>query len=431
MTPASAPPEGSNNPALPRRTWQGIFDALRITSYRKYWMGLIVLFFASQLQGTAQAWLAFELTNSPLKLTLVMAMQSVPMFLLSMYSGVIIDRIQKRDVIVVTQIVTAIVAGIIAVLIATNHIQYWHLLVSSFIGGLNGAFNMTARNSIIAELVPRERLYNAIALNNVGSNGASIIGPAIAGILIGSVGMQGAYYFAIGFYIIGVVMMGLLPATGTLAHVQAGSMIKNLVEGIRYLKTQRLTVILLLMELALTLFGVIYSGLMPVFAELLNLKSEGYGFLLAASGIGSMFGSLAVASLGNYKRKGLLILIAGIVFGISLLLFANTKYLSEFLHLGSLTFYVTCVFLIVVGLTATAYATTSNTNIQMNTSDAFRGRVNGVYSMIVALYPLATLGLGAMAEVIGAPLALSITAGILTVIYASILIFVGSIRRME
>ncbi len=431
MTSNSSSSGDTNSSAATKRRWQGIFDALTIISYRKYWLGLIVLFFAGQLQAPAQSWLAYELTQSPLKLTLVMAMQSVPMFLLSMYSGVMIDRIQKRNVIVFTQIVTTVVAGIVAVLIATHHIQYWHLLVSSFIGGINWAFNMTARNAIIAELVPREKLYNAIALNNVGANAAAIIGPAVCGILIAATGIHGAYYGSIIFYIAGIVMMGMLPVTGKLNRVRTGSMVKNLVEGLRYLRGQRLVVILLLMELTFTLFGAIYSGLMPVFAGLLNLQSQGYGFLLAASGIGSMLGSLMVASLGNYKRKGLLILIAGIIFGISLLLFANTKYLSDFLNLGSFTFFVACTFLIAVGISATAYATTSNTNIQMNISDEFRGRVNGVFSMIVALYPMATLGLGAMAEVMGAPLALSICAGILTLIMTGILVFNRSIRRME
>jgi MFS family permease len=361
----------------------------------------------------------------------VMAMQSVPMFFLSLYSGVIIDRIQKRNVIVITQIVTTVVAAFIAVLIATHHIQYWHLLVSSFIGGINGAFNMTARNAIIAELVPREKLYNAIALNNVGSNAAAILGPAVCGILIATIGTQGAYYSAIAFYVAGIVMMGLLPASSKLNRVHTGSLLGNMMEGLRYLRGQRLVVILLLMEVSLTLFGVIYSGLMPVFADLLNLKSEGYGFMLAASGVGAMLAAIVAASLGNFKRKGLLIVLSGIVFGVTLILFANTTYLSDFLHLGSLTFYVTCAFLIAVGFFSTAYAVTSNTNIQMYVSDEYRGRINGVYSMIVAMYPLATLGLGAMAEYIGAPLALSICAGILTLIMAAVLIFARSVRQME
>jgi len=130
LAPNSSPSGVSNDQALPKRSWQSIFDALKITSYRKYWAGLMVIFLGAQLQSAAQAWLAYQITDSPLKLTLVMAMQSIPMFLLSMYSGVIIDRIQKRNVIVITQVVTTIVMATVAVLIATQRIQYWHLLVS-------------------------------------------------------------------------------------------------------------------------------------------------------------------------------------------------------------------------------------------------------------------------------------------------------------
>jgi len=222
-----------------------------------------------------------------------------------------------------------------------------------------------------------------------------------------------------------------VPVTGNLARVQPGSMFKHLVEGLRYVRGQRVLMIIFVLELALTLFGVTYSGLMPVFASLWNLESEGYGFLLAASGVGSLLASLAVASLGNYKRKGALILVSGIVFGLMLLLFSNTGYLDNWLGLGSGLFFFACFSSIAVGFMATAFSTTSNTSIQMGSSDAVRGRVNGVYSMIVALHPLATLGLGAMAEGIGAPLALSISAGILTLVMATVLIFVRPIRQME
>lgn len=426
-----SPSGGLHSTQLARRGWKGIFDGLKVPGFRKYWLSLFVLNFGGQMLMPAQAWLAYELTGSPLKLTLVAAMQSIPWFLLSLYSGVISDRIQKRDVIIACQVISTFVAAIIAVLIATGEIQYWHLLVSSFIAGINGAFNQTARNSIMAELVPRDRLYNAIALNNVGTCTASIIGPAISGILIGVVSTEGAYYAGIGLYIIGIIMMRLVPVTGNLARVQPGSMFKHLVEGLRYVRGQRVLMIIFVLELALTLFGVTYSGLMPVFASLWNLESEGYGFLLAASGVGSLLASLAVASLGNYKRKGALILVSGIVFGLMLLLFSNTGYLDNWLGLGSGLFFFACFSSIAVGFMATAFSTTSNTSIQMGSSDEFRGRVNGVYSMIVALHPLATLGLGAMAEGIGAPLALSISAGILTLVMASVLIFVRPIRQME
>ncbi len=431
MSSTPSPSGGMHSVQLARRGWKGIFDALKIADFRKYWLSLFVLNFGGQMLMPAQSWLAYELTGSPLKLTLVMAMQSIPWFLLSLYSGVISDRIQKRDVIIACQMISTFVAAIIAVLIATGNIEYWHLLVSSFIAGINGAFNQTARNSIMAELVPRERLYNAIALNNVGACTASIIGPAISGIIIGAVSTQGAYYAGIGLYVIGIVMMFAVPVTGKLSRVKPGSMVTHLMEGLRYVRGHRVLMTLLVLELALTLFGVTYSGLMPVFAGLWNLESEGYGFLLAASGVGSLLASLTVASLGNYKRKGGLILISGIVFGLMLLLFANTGYLDEWLHMGAGLFFMACFISIAVGYMASAFSTTSNTSIQMGSSDEFRGRVNGVYSMVVALHPLATLGLGAMAEGIGAPLALSISAGVLTLIMASVLIFVRPIRQME
>jgi MFS family permease len=142
---------------LARRGWKGIFDALKIADFRKYWLSLFVLNFGGQMLMPAQSWLAYELTGSPLKLTLVMAMQSIPWFLLSLYSGVISDRIQKeRDVIIACQMISTFVAAIIAVLIATGKIEYWHLLVSSFfIAASTGRSIRPPVTSIMAELVPR------------------------------------------------------------------------------------------------------------------------------------------------------------------------------------------------------------------------------------------------------------------------------------
>lgn len=414
----------------PKRGWQGMFDALSIRNFRLLWLGLISLYFAGQLQLPAQSWLAYELTHSPLKLTLVAAMQSVPMIIFSIYSGVIIDRVQKRNILVITQSFMTVVALFIAILIATGHIQYWHLLVSSFLGGISGAFNMNARYSIIAELVPNQKLYNAMALNNAGANAAGVAGPAISGILIGVIGVQGAYYFGIVFYIIGVIVISLLPATSKLGQVSKGSMLKNFTEGLRYLRLQKAIVTILIMELALTFFGMSYQGLMPVFADLLKEKSVGYGFMLAAAGVGSTVGSLIIASLGNFKRKGLVLLTTGVIFGILLALFANTKALGNDLKLGSNTFYLASVLLIAVGMFCTSYTTTSNTIIQMNATDEFRGRVTSFYAMVIGLYPLTTLAVGAIAEALGAPMALTIGASCLTLFMIIMAIASRRVRQL-
>ncbi len=408
-----------------------VFGALGSRSFRIYWLGLLVIFLGGQILQPAQAWLTFELTHSPLKLTLVLAVQSVPMLLLCLYSGVVIDRIQKRDVILISQAFTAAVALAVALLVATGQIQYWHLLISSFLGGINAAFMITARNSIVAELVPRDRLFNAMALYSVGANAAGIAGPALSGTLMGEWSIQVAFFAGVGISIIGIVVLIFLPATSTLNRTAGGSTLRNLIEGLRYLRVQKLLVILLVMELALTLFGMCYQGLIPVFADLLGEKSEGYGFMLSAAGVGSLVGSLGVASLGNLKRKGGLLLITGIAFGAALVFFANTGSLGSLLHLGHASIYLASALLVGIGIFVTAYTTTSSTLIQMNVSDELRGRVTSVYGMVVAFYPIATFGVGAIAEALGAPAALTIAGAALAIFMLAIAIISRRIRRLE
>jgi MFS family permease len=410
---------------------QSAFGSLASRSFRIYWLGLLLMFLGSQILQPAQAWLTFELTHSPLKLTLVLAVQSVPMLLLCLYSGVVIDRIQKRDVIIISQGLTAAVALAIALLVAAGHIQYWHLLISSFLGGINAAFMITARNSIIAELVPRERLFNAMALYSVGANAAGIAGPALSGTLMGLRSIQFAYFAGIILSVVGIIVIIFLPATSTLNRTSGGSTLRNLIEGLRYLKVQKLLVMLLVMELALTLFGMCYQGLIPVFADLLGEKSEGYGFMLSATGVGSLLGSLGVVSLGNFKKKGRLLLATGIAFGAALVFFANTGSLGSLLRLGNTSIFLASALLIVIGVFVTGYTTTSSTLIQMNVTDEFRGRVTSVYGMVVGFYPVATLGVGAIAEALGAPLALTIAGSCLAVFMLAIAIISLRVRRLE
>lgn len=430
MAPDQVPLKDSRTIALPERSWKSMFNALRLPDFRKYWICLLFLTFGTQLQQPAQNWLAYELTHSPFKLTLVAAMQAIPMLILSLYSGVIVDRVQKRNVIIATNSMTAVIAVIVATLIATGNVQYWHLLVASFMGGINNVFNMTARNSIVAELVPRERLYNSIALVNSGTFLAAIAGPAFAGILIGVIGTEGAYYFGAGFYVVSIFVAALIPATSKLGKTSV-SMMRNLIEGLRYLRLQKTIILILVMELALTLFGMCYSGLMPVFSELLGVESEGYGFLLASSGIGCMVGSLAVAGLGNFKRKGLVLLTTGIIFGIALLLFANTVALGDYLNLGQGSYYLAVVLLIAVGIFSTAYTITSSTILQMNVSDEYRGRVTSALSLVISLYPVATLAVGAIAESLGAPMALTLAASALTLFMVGVTLISRRMRQLE
>lgn len=431
LSPEKTPQQNPTEFTTYKSGLRGMFSALNLRNFRLYWLGLIILTFAAQLQMPAQQWLAYELTHSPLKLTLVSAMQAIPMIVFSIYSGVIIDRIQKRSILLMAQSFSIVVAIVLAVLIGTHRIEYWHLLISSFLTGISASFNMTARYAIVAELVPSNRLYNATALNNAGSNAVATIGPAISGILIGVVGVEGAYYAGIAFYLIGIIFFWMLPATSNLSRVSHQPIFKEYAEGLRYLRLQKAIIIILIMEFALTLFGTSYQGLFPVFAELLNQQSAGYGFMLAATGVGAMLGSLAVAALGNYKRKGLVLLVTGIALGIGLALFANMSQLGSILHLGQSNYYLALVLLMFTGFFITAYTTTSNAIVQLNTSNEFRGRVTSFFSMVVGFYPMTTFFMGAIAEGLGAPTALTIGAGGLTVFMIIMTLASRRIRQLK
>jgi MFS family permease len=417
----------TDNSSEMERGKRSMFSALGYPNFRNYWLGVNVLFFAGMLVAPAQAWLAYQLTHSALQLTLVAAMQAFPMVVLAPFSGVIIDRVQKRDVIIIAQIVTLVLAVTIAVLIATGHIHYWHLLVSSFISGITWAFGMTARNSITAELVPGDKLYTSISLTNAGANVAGVVGPAISGILIGAFGVQGAYFAGIGFYLIGLLIISQVPPTSKLGQETAGSIGKNMSEGLGYLRLHRLIIIILIMEMAITLFGASYQGLMPVFADLLHADSTRYGFMLAAVGIGSTIGALGLASLGNFKRKGLVLLFGGLIFGVILVLFANAGGLGKSLHLGSNSYFLALILLVVIGISFNSYTTTSNTVVQMNVENEYRGRMTSLYCMVIGFYPIGSLIIGALAETMGAPLALTIFGSCL--VLSMIIAF--TLRRMR
>jgi MFS family permease len=429
-------PQENSNPgdtevaSTRKRGWLKTFDALSERNYRWFWLGSLASFFANYILIPSQAWLAYDLTHSPFKLGLVSAAQGIPMVLVVLFSGVIIDRVQKRSIIIFTQSITLVNTLIIAILISTHQIQYWHLLISAFIAGVVGAFNTPARFSIVAELVPREKLFNAFALNNSGSNTARVVGPALAGVLIAFAGTQSAYFCAVGFYIVATLTMTLLKPTSKLGLASAGSMINNFKEGLSYLRLHNIIIVLLIMEFALTLFGMPYQGLMPVFADILKVDSKAYGFMLSAVGIGAVVGSLVIASLGNFKKKGLLLLFAGAVFGIAVLLFATSSRLGALIPVDKSAYYLATFWLMFVGICSTSYTATSATIVQMLVSDEFRGRITSFYSIILGLYPISIMIAGAMAEWLGAPLTLTIWGGCLTVFMLIMAFSNARIRRL-
>lgn len=411
--------------------WRRTFAALRLRNYRWYWLGMLASFFGMQMQMPTQAWLAYELTHSPFKLGLVSAAWGFPILIFSLFGGVIADRVQKRNLLIVSQACAGVITLAVAILISTGLIRYWQLLIAALLSGTTFAFNMPGRQAIVPELVPREALFNAIALNVGGMNVTRMAGPALAGVLISVIGTAGVYYTAAGCYVFAIASLAMLPLTSKVGLRPGVSMMKDLVEGLRYVRGHSLVLTLLGMELVLVLFGMPFQTLMPAFAELLKVEALGFGFLMAMVGIGAVLGSLVIASLSDFRSKGELLLIAGITFGITLVLFANAGSLGTLLNMEASSFYLSLFFLLLVGAASTGYMTTNNTLIQTSITDEVRGRVMSIYLMTIGMMPLGTLPAGAIAESLGASLPVAMGGTVLAAFMLAVAFFHPSVRHLE
>ena len=397
------------------------FAALEIPGYRWYWFGTAAAFLGIQMQMPATSWLAYELTGSPFLLGLVSAGWGVPMLTLSLFGGALTDRMDKKKLLLLSQSVLAVINLVMAVLLSLDLVQFWHLMVLASVSGAVFAFNMPPRQAIVPELVPRERLFNAITLSSGVMNATRVIGPSLAGVLMAVVGMEGAFYAATGAILVAVLLLTKLPRTIKPEKARAKvSMGRDIIQGLAYIRSHPLVLTLLSMVVVMVLFGMPYQNLMPVFAEILYVEELGFGFLMSMTGVGAVVGSLVIANLGDFKRKGALSLACGVAFGLMLIVFANLKSLPLALPM-----------LMIVGAVSTSFMSVNNTLIQMNITDEVRGRVMSVYMMSFGLMPLGTLPMGAIAESMGAPFAITIAGGALVVFVLLLTVLRPVLWRLE
>jgi MFS family permease len=398
-------------------TWRHTFRALRHRNYRLFFWGQLVSLIGTWMQQTAMSWFVYQITNSKLLLGVVAAMGSAPMMLSSVWGGSLADRYPKRSILVATQTAQMICAFLLAAGVWAGFATPSFIIVIAALNGLAMGFDMPARQAFTVEMTSREDLLNAISLNSSIVNGARIIGPSVAGLLIGAFGvamcffLNGVTFIAV---IAGLSMMRL-PRLERPAHaVSAGEHAWN---GIVYsIKHQRVRTILLLF-LAVGVFGWSYTVLMPAFArDVLNRGANGYGILMSASGTGAFIGALVVATYGHLFTPRRLAL--GGVWLFSIALFALS--LSQ-------SFYFAMAFLFVAGFGMLLFFSTSNTVLQTIVPDEMRGRVMGVWSLVFgAMIPLGSLEAGAVAHWLGTPFALGFGAIICA---ASALVTLFVIRR--
>lgn len=400
-------------------TWRHTFRALRHRNYRLFFWGQLVSLVGTWMQQTAMSWFVYQITDSKLLLGVVAAMGSAPMMLSSIWGGSLADRHPKRSILLATQTAQMVCAFVLAAGVWAGFATPWFIIVIAGLNGVAMGFDMPARQAFTVEMTNREDLLNAISLNSSIVNGARVVGPSVAGLLIGLVGvalcffLNGLTFVAV---ITGLLMMRLAPFQ-RLANV--GSATEHAWNGIVYaVKHQRVRTILLLF-LAVGVFGWSYGVLMPAFArDVLGRGANGFGLLMSASGTGALIGALVVATYGHLFTPRRLAL--GGIWLFSIALFGLSLSRNFFIALG---------FLLVAGFGMLLFFSTSNTVLQTIVPDDMRGRVMGVWSLVFgAMIPLGSLEAGVVAHWFGTPFALAFGSVICA---ASAIVTLFTIRRRE
>jgi MFS family permease len=372
-----------------------IFRSLKYRNYKLFFSGQSVSLIGTWMQRIAMPWLVYHLTGSALLLGVVSFAGQIPTFLLSPVAGVVTDRWNKYHVLLVTQIISLIQAAILAILCLTGIIQIWEILILSIVLGCVNAFDVPARHSFVIEMVEKkEDLGNAIALNSLMFNGARLIGPSIAGIMLASTS-EGVCFLlnAISyiFVIASLIMMKLNKKEQAKKELHITDELKT---GFNYTFGFAPIKHLLILLSVSSVMGMSYTVLMPVFAkEILHGDSHTYGFLMGAAGFGALTGALFLASRKSILMLGRLVPFSALVFGIGLTALSFSR-----------IFPISLLLMIFIGLGMMMQTAASNTIIQTITDDDKRGRVMSFYSMaIMGTAPFGSLLAGALAKVIGTP----------------------------
>ena len=368
--------------------------AFRHRNYRLFFAGQLTSLCGTWMQTVAQSWLVYRLTGSATLLGIVGFASQFPIFIFSPVAGAVADSHPRRRSMIVIQTLMMLQAFPLAYLTMTNRIQVWHIMVLATLLGVCSAFDIPVRQAFVAEMVAREDLINAIALNSSMMNGARIIGPAIAGVTVSLVG-EGWCFLLNGFSYLAVII-GLLfiTAGNTVPREDQSSRLETILEGFRYaIHTQPVRALLLLLGLS-SLMGMPYSTLMPIFADqILHGGAQGLGLLMGFSGVGALLGAATLAGRRGLRGLSTWIMLACGGFGASLILFSLSR-----------LFWISLLLLVPVGFCLMVQLASSNTLIQSMVPDRLRGRVMAVYSMMfVGMAPFGALLAGLLANLLGAP----------------------------
>jgi MFS family permease len=390
---------GDPGPPEPRLPWA--LRAFRHRDYRLFFGGQLISLVGTWMQSVAQSWLVYRLTGSAALLGLVGFSSQIPVLLLAPIGGTVADRYPRHRILVATQTSAMLLAALLAGLTLTHHIRVLEICVIAASLGIVNAFDIPARQSFVIDMVGRDDLVNAIALNSSMFNGARVVGPAVAGLLVAAIG-EGWCFLANAISFLAVIA-GLVLMTGPFAAPapSSGSAAAQIVEGFRFAGRARPIRALLLLLGLVSLLGMSYTVLMPIFADrILHGGPRGLGMLMGASGIGALIGALRLAARKSLRGLGRWVAFSALGFALSLLLFSFSRW-----------FWLSAALMAAAGFCMIGQMASSNTLIQSMVPDALRGRVMAVYSMMfMGMAPFGALMAGGIAQHLGAPVAVRIGA---------------------
>ena len=399
-----------------------IFETLQIPDFRWIWIGSFISFMAMNMQMITRGWLVLRLENdSPLALVLVMVSFAAPMTVVSLVGGALADRFPKKNLIIISQSANAVMTFVLAMMDASGMIWFGAVLIIGVINGSMMAINMPSRQAIISDIVPENKLMNAVALNNSAMNLTRIIGPAIAGFLIVFIGTSGVFYLISIIYVFSVLSLLMIKTNAVQAKGAKKSVGKDIFEGLRYVWSDVNLRGLILMAFLPSLFGFTLFALLPVWArEALNVNSSDLGILMTMMGVGALIGTLGLAGVRKFSRRGVLLLGLGVTWGIALVGLAN-----------SMIFPVAIPFLLIVGLISSVYMSLNMTLTQTASAPEMRGRVMSIMMMTFGLMPIGALPFGTVAEYIGTANSLTISGAMLALLTLAFAFAYPAFKRIE
>lgn len=393
--------------------------ALAYRDFRLFWSGQLVSLIGTWIQSVAQQWLVLKITGSAFDLGLVTAVQFTPLLLLALVGGAITDVVPKRNLLLITQVLAGMLALALGLLVSTGTVRYWHVLVIAGMLGTVNAFYVPARQAFVAEVVEKEALLNAVALNSAIFNAARVVGPAIGGILVAVLGLPLNFFLNAASYLAVIFSLLLIHPRRVVRREDQGSLRQNIGEGLRYIADTPLVYTILALVGVASLFAFNFTTLIPLVADnVLHVGSSGFGFLMAAMGAGSLGGAISLAFINRRDLARRFIYAGATIFTITEIILGLSR--SYALSLG---------LLVIIGLSSTFFTTTANTRVLSHTPSHLQGRVMSAYSlMFLGMTPFGSLLSGLVAQHFGTETAL-IAGGAVTLVFTAVVFAYNPTRR--